>query len=212
MNKIATIVTAATVLCSFVSCGSKESDKETSLITSKVVGVWNADSESFAGMEVEGMKVKAMKYCLNDDLTCRLECVFDSSSTMYLTDDRMVIDGYRLKISSFDRKNLVIRDGEDEYTFVRTSESSDKYGEYTIPEEFEFGDESTINFESSGVSTLNYIETITYDYNEETNEIRTLGEDDDKDKPYSSVEFDGDDKMIIRNNEESRTTILTREK
>jgi hypothetical protein len=247
--------------CAFVSCGSKESDSDTSSNSSKkvvsstdsestetavsndstdsentetvsksdstvvsndsesdtekndsysVVGEWGVDKDTYEGFELEGMVALSIKEVFNEDETCELSMILDSSDFMCLEDNKIVIDGLRCKISSYDRQNLVIRDGDDEYTFVRTSESADKYGEYTFPEELGFPEGSTIVFVSSGVSKVKIVFSGTYEYKEDTNEIRTILDEEDEDKDsYAKVEFEGNDKMIIHKSD-GKTTTLTR--
>ncbi len=211
INKaIICLVTLMLFSCSFVSCGdsSKSSDDKKASVSeqsetksaeeSKIIGTWELDSEYYEGMEFEGIKPTSCQLKLTEDNKAVQLIEMDCSESLYLTDKKLYIDGYGYKIKSFDRKELVIDCGSyGEIAFVRTSKSSSKFGEYNVPDEFEWGEEAKIVFEENEKSRAKVCNFGEYYYDDKSGEMNVEWEDDDDDNGPATIEFLDEDTILV---------------
>ena len=213
INKaIICLVTLMLFSCSFVSCGdsSKSSDDKKASVSeqsetksveeSKIIGTWELDPEYYEGMEFEGVKPTSCQLKLTEDNKAVHLIEMDYSEYMYLTDKKLYIDGHGCKIKSFDRKELVIEDGGEEITFVRTEQAGTKYGEYELPEDWlkEWGeDKGTIVFEENGKTKIKAYGVGEYEYDNKSGEMNVEWEDDDDDNGPATIEFLDEDTILV---------------
>lgn len=220
INKaIICLLTLTLFSCSFVSCGDSgnssddkkasvsEQSKTKSAEESKIIGTWEFDPEYYEEIVFEGVKPTLYRLKLTEDNKAVLLLEMDYSEYMYLTDKKLYVDGHGCKIKSFDRKELVIEDGGEEITFVRTEQAGTKYGEYELPEDWleELGaDKCTIIFEENENTKLKAYWLGEYEYDNESGELfldvnlpYDEEEEDDDDNGPPTVEFLDEDTILL---------------
>lgn len=197
LKRLVPVFTAGSLLmCSAVSCGKSGSGTKSE---NTVIGTWDVDPDLFEEDETGDMEVLFRQAVFTENGFFKSITAIDWSDYIYLYDDKMFIAGYPYEITSSDRNELVVSNYFEEITFTRTSDTSDIFGEYSVPEDFGLTDESTVSFESPGTSVLKLVTAVKYIYNESKSELIFTPENSDSEA--CKVEFEGNDKMSYTNEE-----------
>ncbi|MBQ3885659.1 MAG: hypothetical protein II729_06065 [Ruminococcus sp.] len=208
---IPTFAVCFAMAASFASCGSKDSSSSESKKEKGLLGKWNMSDEmmtEFVG-DTEGIKVISGTMEFKDNNKAIIEAKLDYSDVMSLTDEKFLLQDYKLDIVEFTGTELSVGIGSEvSMTFTRDENSDDMYGTYNFmsnedEEDTELEDmKYTITFEKDGKTYANIVGSKPYIYDEEKHEIKT----DEGDDTPAKIEIDGD-KLTITDSQGDPATL-----